>query len=98
MRDAAALLDLVHRVFLAKRLGPADRLALAAFLGPLGLHPAEVKLVYRAFLRATWGDVIDDAMLTRQERLILVQIVRALRLPWECAPFPEEILELALAV
>jgi hypothetical protein len=97
MQSKRALLDLVQRTFESKKVSAADRLELVSVYGPGGLTTGDVASVYRAFLRATWGDVIDDELLTREERMILVTLVRVLRLPPSCAPFPAELEDLKLA-
>jgi hypothetical protein len=99
MRPAEeALFEVVQRVFEDGRISASDRLAMVSVYGRGGLTVGEVKEVYRAFLRKTWGNVIDDELLTHEERVILVRIVTALRLPWECAPFPDELEELGIAI
>ena len=46
----------------------------------------EAMQTYRALLRATWGDVIDDDALSETECAVLAVIVEELGLPEQWAP------------
>jgi hypothetical protein len=86
-----ALFRLVMRVFERGTATPSERRNLAMVGGKDGLSTSEIETVFRAFLRATWGDVIDDDALTAEDWERLAFVMAELRLPSELVPFPAEL-------
>jgi len=91
----SALLRLVLRVFHTGFITPEQRLAFATATRPNGVPAAQREAVFDELLRQTWGDVIDEELLTAEDWARLAMIVRELRLPSLRVPFPDEAARLA---
>ena len=83
-----ALFGLVLQGFERGSFTPNERLDLAVIDRKAGLTPEQTDDVFRALLRAKWGDVIDDDALAPSDWARLALIVSALRLPSDRVPFP----------
>lgn len=96
MRPAQrALFSLVERIFADGVVTAQERHDLRALYCEAGLTVGEVKQVFRAFMKMTWGEVIRDGVLTVEERYRLATIAQELRLPLDCVP-PDVALALAV--
>lgn len=83
-----ALFDVAVQIFAEGVVTPEQRACLARVHRDQDLSVDELEEVFEAFLRATWGDVIDDELLTAEDWARLAMIVRELRLPVQRVPFP----------
>ncbi len=82
MRPAQeALFAVLVRIIRDGTLVPSDPMTLSSVYGPAGLTLGEARDVYRAFLRATWGDIIDDERISRDELALLATLTKLLGLP-----------------
>jgi hypothetical protein len=90
-----ALLGVVVQIFATGVITKEQRLSLASIHGGTGVSVAALEEVFEAFLRMTWGDVIDDEALTPEDWARLAMIIRELRLPVQRVPFPMDVLVLA---
>jgi len=87
MRPAQeGLLSLVERIFEDGVVSASERSELVSLYRGAGLTVPEVKEVFAAFLKRTWGETIADGVLTNEERAKLATIVRELRIPAESVP------------
>lgn len=87
MRPAQeGLLSLVERIFEDGVVTASERSELASLYRGAGLTVPEVKEVFAAFLKKTWGETIADGLITNEERTKLATIVRELRMPVESVP------------
>jgi hypothetical protein len=83
-----ALYGLVLQGFERGTFTPKERRDLAVIDRKAGLSAEEVDDVFRALLRAKWGDVIDDDALGASDWARLSLVVSALGLPSDRVPFP----------
>ena len=81
-----ALLSLVDRIFADGVVTPAERSELVSLYRAGGLTVSEVREVFTAFMRQTWGEASADDVLTNDERRKLQAIVRELHVPRDCVP------------
>ena len=87
MRTAQeGLLALVERIFADGVVTASERSELVSLYRDAGLTVPDVKEVFAAFLKKTWGDTIADGVITNDERTKLATIVRELRMPKEAVP------------
>ena len=80
------LLSLVDRIFADGVVTAAERSELVSLYRDAGLSVPEVKEVFSAFLKKTWGEAIADGVLTDEERGKLATVVRELRMPADAVP------------
>jgi len=87
MRPAqSALFALVDKIFADGVLTPEERSELRSFYGTGGLSVHEVREVFSAFVKKTWGEAVEDSFVTPDERQKLLTIIVELRLPPEMVP------------
>lgn len=67
-------------------MSASERSELVSLYRGAGLTVPEVKEVFAAFLKRTWGEAIADGVLTNEESAKLATIVRVLRIPAESVP------------
>ncbi len=91
------LLSLVDRIFADGVVNASERSELVSLYRGAGLTVPEVREVFAAFLKKTWGDVIADGVLTTVEVAKLVTIVRELHVPYDCVPSAVRIIVRAAA-
>lgn len=80
------LLRLVRKVFEDGVVTAHERLELRNLYRQSGLTVREVKEVFTAFVKQTWGEALADDVFTDAECDKLVAIVRELRLTDDCIP------------
>jgi hypothetical protein len=83
---AERLSALLHDIFADGVVEPEEREALHDFYRQGGLTLDDVREVFTGFVRATWGEVLEDGVIGRHEREKLIAIVRELKLPPEALP------------
>ena len=87
MRPAQeVLLALVERIFEDGVVTASERSELVSLYRDAGLTVPDVKEVFAAFLKRTWGETMADGVITNDERMKLATIVRELRVPKESLP------------
>lgn len=87
MRPAQeALAALIERIFADGVVTPAEKVELKALYRDKGLTVPEVRHVFTKFLKDTWGEVLADGVVTKDERTKLNLIVSELMLPADALP------------
>src|SRR5689334_16479561 len=80
------LAELVDRIFADGIVEPAERDELRRLYRDGGLTIPQVREVFAAFVAKTWGEVIEDGVVTPEERAKLTTILRELKLPADILP------------
>ena len=76
----------VERIFADGVMDAAEKTELKALFAQGALTVPQVRDVLSAFVRDTWGEVMEDGVLTDAERAKLKAVVRELKLPDDCIP------------
>lgn len=80
------LVALIFRIFQDGVVDPAERDELRRFWTTRGLTVGQVRQVVDAFVARVWGEVIDDGVVTDEERVRLRALIEGLRLPEKALP------------
>jgi hypothetical protein len=82
------LAALIERIFEDEVVDESEREQLRQFWAQKGMTVPEVRGVVDAFVQKVWGEVIEDGVVTDDERVRLLRVVEGLKLPISILPDP----------